>query len=106
MTIVEKTDARVPVIVHLFDGGSPSSLMVNRLLNDLAPAFPAARFTYGHVDDIYPTFDAIALPTLLVYRAGSLVATLVRVTDELGDTPTTKALQQLLYRYAKSQFLL
>ena len=43
------------------------------------------KFVRLHCSAARQTFDSVVLPGLAAYRGGELVATLLRVTDTLGD---------------------
>lgn len=44
-------------------------------------------------------YDPVALPTLLLYRAGEVVGCMTRVTDDIGDNFTQEDVEWLLQEH-------
>uniref|UniRef100_A0A7R9UGG9 Phosducin domain-containing protein n=1 Tax=Pinguiococcus pyrenoidosus TaxID=172671 RepID=A0A7R9UGG9_9STRA len=86
---VDAVDPRAFVVVHLYEPFVHLCTKMNRVLEILARRQPSVKFLRMRADECRRTtgqeFDAIALPTLLVYRGGQTVATIVRVQDEVGE---------------------
>ncbi|KAJ3151406.1 hypothetical protein HDU86_006106 [Geranomyces michiganensis] len=71
------------VIIHLYDHRIEPCRLVDALLTQLASRRPAVKFCRIEAGVADETFDRIALPTLIAYRAGDTVATAMRVMDEV-----------------------
>ncbi|RUP47206.1 thioredoxin-like protein [Jimgerdemannia flammicorona] len=74
----------VPVIIHLFDNSIPQCRLVHEHLQHLARKYTLAKFLKVQARDV--EFDLVESPAILAYKGGVLVANLVRVTDEVGET--------------------
>mmetsp|Transcript_39730 Transcript_39730/g.124082 ORF Transcript_39730/g.124082 Transcript_39730/m.124082 type:complete len:385 (-) Transcript_39730:46-1200(-) len=86
---VDKVDPRVFVVVHLYEPYIHLCQRMNRTLEVLARRHPTVKFLRMRADHCRQVtgtaFDAIALPTLIIYKGGKTVNTVVRVQDEVGE---------------------
>lgn len=62
----------------------PQCRLLNECLTQLAKKFVYAKFLRILARDL--DFDQIGLPALLVYKNGDLIANLVKITDEIGES--------------------
>ncbi|CAG8518362.1 219_t:CDS:2 [Scutellospora calospora] len=74
----------VCVIIHLYENSIPQCRLLNDCLTHLARKFVNSKFLRILAHDL--EFDPIGLPALLVYKNGELIANLVKITDEIGET--------------------
>ncbi|CAG8468316.1 15342_t:CDS:2 [Cetraspora pellucida] len=74
----------VCVIVHLYENSIPQCRLLNECLTHLARKFINSKFLRILAHDL--DFDLIGLPAILVYKNGKLIANLVKITDEIGET--------------------
>eukprot|EP00753_Platysulcus_tardus_P008138 PLAT15659.1.p1 GENE.PLAT15659.1~~PLAT15659.1.p1 ORF type:complete len:301 (-),score=108.87 PLAT15659.1:113-991(-) len=94
---IDSTDPRVFVVAYLFEKFVPDCRKVGGMMDDLARRAQHTKFLRIRASEAKDTFDHIALPAFLVYRAGELVATMLRVTDEFdGDDFVVDDLESLL----------
>ncbi|KAJ3176720.1 hypothetical protein HDU87_004859 [Geranomyces variabilis] len=77
------------VIIHLYDHRIEPCRLVDALLVQLASRRPAVKFCRIEAGVADETFDRIALPALIAYRAGETVATAMRVLDEVDGWKRT-----------------
>lgn len=80
---IDNEDSRTAVIIHLYQPNHQQCRILNQYLMELARKYRLAKFLCIVSTKADPTFDEVALPTLLCYRNKDLVANLVRITDEL-----------------------
>ncbi|RUS22889.1 thioredoxin-like protein, partial [Endogone sp. FLAS-F59071] len=83
-TAVDNEWKTVPVIVHLFDNSIPQCRLLHDHLDHLARKYTLAKFIKAHAREL--DFDLVGSPAILAYKGGVLVANLVRVTDEIGES--------------------
>jgi hypothetical protein len=81
---LEDVDAAKVVVVHLYEEYHAGCRKLNGVLENLARRMPSLRFLRLRATAAQPDFDPVALPTLMVYRGGELLESLLRVTDEMG----------------------
>ncbi|KXS20170.1 hypothetical protein M427DRAFT_142949 [Gonapodya prolifera JEL478] len=96
---VEHEPPQVTVVVHLFQRTHPLCVKVNSHLDKLAVKYARTKFLRIVSTDADPDFDEIALPAILAYRDGQLIANLIRVQDEVpgnGGTIELNDLENLL----------
>lgn len=65
----------------------------------MAVKYPYVKFLKIISTDASATYDDVALPTLLAYQNGQLVASLIRITEEIGHTFDQDDVQKLLQRF-------
>ncbi|KAJ4462640.1 putative epsin [Paratrimastix pyriformis] len=82
--IVDHEDPMVSVVVHLFEPGQAACMRLNELLESLAQQYPQINFLRVVASAAKPDFDPLALPTLLLYRGGRVVAAIVRALEEMA----------------------
>lgn len=81
---LEGGDTEKLVVVHLYEEYHAGCRKLNGVLEGLARRMAGLQFLRLRATSAQPDFDPIALPTLMVYRGGQLVESLLRVTDEMG----------------------
>jgi len=82
--MVDKEDARVFVVVHLYETSLQSCVRLNVHLEQLAARRPDVKFLRMNASLNQVTIDRIALPILTVYRGGKTVDTFAALDQELG----------------------
>ncbi|KAF0466647.1 thioredoxin-like protein [Gigaspora margarita] len=88
----------VCVVIHLYDNSNPQCRLLNECLTHLARKFIHSKFLRILAHDL--DFDPIGLPALLVYKNGNLIANLVKITDEIGETNfDSDTVEEILLRY-------
>jgi len=83
---IDKENPNVTVVIHLYQEYIPVCIKVNKYLQTLAISLPHIKFAKILSIEADPNFDDIALPAFLVYKAGNFVGSLLRITDDLGNT--------------------
>lgn len=98
ITEVDEVDPRCYVVVHVYEGYVKSCQLMNRHLEALARQKQSVKFLRMLSSEVDPDngYDAVALPTIMIYRAKELVACLTRVTDDLGEAFTLADVEWLL----------
>ncbi|KAL2919831.1 hypothetical protein HK105_200748 [Polyrhizophydium stewartii] len=86
---IDDEDPAVTVVVHLYQRTHEACRTVNAYLDRLATAYPTTKFARIISTVADAAFDDVALPALLVYEAGSLTHTLLRLTDEIDGWART-----------------
>ncbi|KAI9204996.1 thioredoxin-like protein [Polychytrium aggregatum] len=89
---VEQSEPDTVVVIHLYQAANTACRLVNGLLDELAKKYPYAKFMRMVSTVAQTHFDEITLPILLGYRGGSLIKSLVRVTDEFPSWNRTNRL--------------
>ncbi|CAI2169861.1 624_t:CDS:2 [Funneliformis geosporum] len=95
---IDNEASNVCVIVHLYENSNPQCRLLNECLIYLARKFVGAKFLRILAHDL--EFDPIGLPALLVYKNGELIANLVKITEEIGETNfDSDIVEEVLIRY-------
>ncbi|CAG8585611.1 1275_t:CDS:2 [Funneliformis caledonium] len=95
---IDNEASNVCVIVHLYENSIPQCRLLNECLIHLARKFVGAKFLRILAHDL--EFDPIGLPALLVYKNGELIANLVKITEEIGETNfDADTVEEVLIRY-------
>ncbi|KAJ3340018.1 Phosducin-like protein 2 [Gonapodya sp. JEL0774] len=84
---VESIDSEAPhvtVVIHLYQRNHPLCITLNSHLDKLATKYPRVKFLRIISTDADPDFDDVALPAILGYRNGDLVANLVHIQDQMS----------------------
>jgi len=71
---------------------------LNNYLQQLAVAHPTTKFLRIISSEASDKFTDVGLPTLLVYRAGNLIHSWIRLQDTLKANFDIDSVQDLLYR--------
>ncbi|KAI9184661.1 hypothetical protein H9P43_003716 [Blastocladiella emersonii ATCC 22665] len=82
---VDEEHKQVSVVVHVYEPYIPECQRLNRHLTELATRYGHAKFLRIRAAAADPDLDHLALPVLQVYRAGDLVANLIRATDDMEE---------------------
>lgn len=93
---IDKTDPRAYLVVHMYEPGIPECKKVNRFLEGLARDMPWVRFLRLHAMKANMNIDHIALPIVMVYKAGELEQNFCRVQDDLPKDFTAADVRWLL----------
>ncbi|KAI9366698.1 Phosducin-domain-containing protein [Zopfochytrium polystomum] len=86
---IDDEDPAVTVVIHLYQPQIEACRQVNTFLAGLAPVHPTVKFLRILSTKADRDFDVAALPALLVYKAGDLKASLLRMTDEIDGWART-----------------
>ncbi|OXA37248.1 phosducin-like protein isoform X3 [Folsomia candida] len=86
LQIVDGSDPRVPVVVHIYDDQHPECARLNECLASLSELYPRVQFCKMRAREggMSAVFQAKGVPALLVYKGGSLIGNYVRLGDEFG----------------------
>ncbi|KAG2224127.1 hypothetical protein INT45_000142 [Circinella minor] len=95
-TVIDKEWRTVPVVVHLYDESISTCRKLDEFLVDLAQKYALAKFIRVSAADL--EFDLVGSPTILAYKAGMLVANLVRFVDYVGPRFSEEAVEAALVR--------
>lgn len=116
VSAIDNEDARVPVVIHIYSKAVAQCNVLTSSLASLARQYPHTKFLQVQAaaigfgrnadDDQDEEFDEFnsktleVLPTVLVYKAGKLVANLVRVDlDPMWNKGSEQDLRDLLDAY-------
>ncbi|KAG0311945.1 hypothetical protein BGZ97_011546 [Linnemannia gamsii] len=88
----EKKD--VTVVIHIYSEFNPASKKLDGCLIHLAGRYATTKFIRIKAREV--DFDEEVCPTVLVYRAGDLIANLVMISYELSDDFDSAELEELL----------
>ncbi|KAI7819720.1 thioredoxin-like protein [Gamsiella multidivaricata] len=92
----EKKD--VTVIIHIYSERNAACKKLDGYLIQLAGRYATTKFIRIKAPEV--DFDEEVCPTVLVYRAGDLIANLVMITYELSEDYDDVELEELFTRYA------
>jgi len=81
---IKHTHELVYVIAHLYENDVPACTKLNLCLEALAPRFPHVRFCRVRSTEAMKGYSRAGLPTIIVYKAGEMVASFIKVTDSIG----------------------
>jgi len=84
------------VVCHIYQNSIDACLRLHLSFEALAPQFPHVRFVRLRSTEAMPGFKSAGLPTFLIYKAGELVTSAVRVTDVLPKNFTDVDVAKLL----------
>ena len=84
--IIDKTDPRVHVIIHLYESFIPLCKMLDSHLRQLAPIMDYCRFLRLEASS-FKSMDPIGLPSILIYKGGKIEANLTPVMDYISCYP-------------------
>lgn len=84
---IDKEDAGVTVIVHIYDQDAMGCDAMNGCLTCLAQEYPHVKFCKlpASAAGVSSHFKVTGLPALLIYKGGQMIGNFVRLTDEFGD---------------------
>jgi hypothetical protein len=91
------------VVIHLHQKYLAMSVRMNYALQKLSVKFPYAKFLRIKATEADAQYDDYALPTLLLYKNGDLVTSLIRVTDELPNNWDQDDVEVLLAKHGVVQ---
>ncbi|KAG0026280.1 hypothetical protein BGZ82_009544 [Podila clonocystis] len=91
----EKKD--VTVVIHIYSEFNPACKRLDDCLILLAARYATTKFI--RIKALEVDFDEEVCPTVLVYRAGDLIANLVMITFELSQEYDDKELEELLTKH-------
>lgn len=87
---VDGEDARVWVVVHLYEPALQVCVRMNNLLEEIATKMTHVKFLRMQCSSNAIEIDRVALPTLTIYRGGNMQQTLAAICEELGSAYFTK----------------
>ncbi|CAM9807052.1 unnamed protein product, partial [Ectocarpus sp. 12 AP-2014] len=100
VSAVDTEDPRTSVVVHLYEPYIDACRRMNRFLEVLATKQPTVKFLRLRSSAAEGgDYDPVALPTLLLYRAGEVVGCMTRVTDDIGENFTQEDVEWLLQEH-------
>jgi hypothetical protein len=84
---IDKEQASVIIIVHIYEKGMAACDSMNRCLDCLAADYPSVKFCRIRASEarLSINFAVSGLPALLVYKQGELIGNFVRLVDEFGQ---------------------
>jgi len=91
---IEKENSNVFVVVHLYEEFISPCVKLNKYLHKLAIKYPFVKFLKFLASE--SNYDSFALPTILIYRAGNVVSSHVRITSTLGNDFDSSDIEILL----------
>jgi len=96
---IDKTDKSVPVIIHLYQDHILECVRINEMLDRLGQKYIHAKFLRIIATEADENYDDVALPTILAYQNGELIANITHAVDELEDTFEITDLENLLLKH-------
>ncbi|KAJ3317207.1 Phosducin-like protein 2 [Blyttiomyces sp. JEL0837] len=82
---IESEDSEVTVIIHLYQPYHDACRLTNAFLNELAIRYPLVKFLKIVATKAERNYDEVALPTLICYKGGEMLRSLVRITDMIDN---------------------
>ncbi|KAJ5079452.1 phosducin-like protein [Anaeramoeba ignava] len=80
---IEEENPDVLIILHLYSNRLKICQEINQMMTELATKFPRIKFLKGVANELSQGFDDLALPSLVIYKGGKLIDSLIRFTDKL-----------------------
>jgi thioredoxin-like negative regulator of GroEL len=94
---IDDTDPRVFVVVHLYETYIPACRSLIPILEKLSrDSMRSVRFLSLHASIGCKTLDPVALPSVLIYRAGHLIGNLTPITNHLPVNFTPQDVEKQL----------
>ncbi|KAF9966508.1 hypothetical protein BGZ70_002121 [Mortierella alpina] len=93
VSAIETEKKDVAVIIHIYSEFNPACKKLDGCLIRLAARYATTKFV--RIKAMEVDFDEEVCPTVLVYRAGELIANLVMITYELSDDFDEAELEEL-----------
>jgi hypothetical protein len=100
---VDTEHSDVFIVTLLYDKHDAAGIRAVYCIKDLAKRLPNIKFLKAIAHELKPEWDPVALPSLLVYRAGQLYTSFIRIQHELGDNFSSFTVAQLLASYVLIQ---
>lgn len=95
---VNEAGEGVDVVLHLFKDSVDECVLINQVLDSLAPKFRQIKFLKGISDKIVPNFPDRQLPYLLYYRDGAMKKGLQRLEFKMSIKRITElSIRQMFY---------
>jgi hypothetical protein len=88
---VNEAGEGVDVILHLYQDCVDECVLINQVMDSLAPQFPKIKFLKGIADKIVPNFPNQQLPYLLYYKNGKMQKGVQRLEFKLSIKKITEA---------------
>jgi len=84
---IDQEDKRVTVVIMIYEPNSDGCTAMNGSIECLASEYVNVKFCkiLSTAAGLSKHFKASGVPALLIYRAGQLMGSFVRMTDQLGD---------------------
>ncbi|KPJ12364.1 Phosducin-like protein [Papilio machaon] len=101
LNAIDKEDAKVTVIVHIFNRKAKACTAMDGCLNVLAEDYPAIKFCRIEADvaGLSKHFRVDGVPALLVYKGGQIIGNFVQLATELGNDFYATDVQRFLIEY-------
>ncbi|KAK5642482.1 hypothetical protein RI129_008649 [Pyrocoelia pectoralis] len=102
LNCIDGEDQRVTIIIHIYENEVEACRVMNECLSELCQLYTNTKFCAikGSQAGVSSQFKKIGVPALLVYKQGSLIANLVKLTDKLGDHFYVEDVTQLLITHS------
>lgn len=94
--IIHSEPAEIYIIIHVYENHLESCTRLNLALENVAKQFKHVKFIRVRSSEAMANFKEIGLPAFLVYKGGEMVASALRVTDELPRAFTDSDVVQML----------
>ncbi|KAF9190422.1 hypothetical protein BGZ50_000230 [Haplosporangium sp. Z 11] len=93
VSAIDAEKKNVTVVIHIYSEFNPACKKLDRCLIQLAGRYATTKFIRIKAREV--DFDEEVCPTVLVYRAGNLIANLVMITYELSEDYDDAELEEL-----------
>jgi len=93
---VNKAGEGIDVVLHLYKQGIPLCALLNEYMNRLAPRFPETKFLRAISTTCIPNYPDKNLPTIFVYKEGTMKSQLVGPHEFRGVNLTEQEFEYLL----------
>ncbi|XP_068618364.1 phosducin-like protein [Battus philenor] len=101
LNAIDKEDAKVTVIIHIYNSKVSACTAMDGCLNVLAGDYPAIKFCRIEADiaGLSKHFRVDGVPALLVYKGGQIIGNFVQLATELGNDFFATDVQRFLIEY-------
>lgn len=101
LNAIDKEDAKVTVVIHIFNLKASACTAMDGCLNSLAPDYPTIKFCRIEADvaGLSKHFRVDGVPALLVYKGGQIIGNFVQLATELGNDFFASDVQRFLIEY-------
>ncbi|KAF9352645.1 hypothetical protein BGX34_012057 [Mortierella sp. NVP85] len=94
---IDAENKDVAIVIHIYSDYHPACKKLDGCLIQLAGRYATTKFTRIKAREV--DFDEEVCPTVLVYRAGELIANLVMITYELSENYDDVELEELFTKH-------
>ncbi|CAH2091421.1 unnamed protein product [Euphydryas editha] len=101
LNAIDKEDAKVTVIIHIYSNGVKACESMDGCLSILAADYPSVKYCRiaADITGLSRHFRIDGVPALLVYKGGQIIGNFVKLANELGEDFFATDVEKFLIEY-------